>query len=170
MPAQDGLVGLHETIESSPSLEKEKGKKHYPAFHWKTQRSLSFRATKNAPHKDQDDMIPARTKVFATTELVYEILSHIPVGRLASARRVSKKWNTVIQKIGYHIDPVRVHTNSPNWPDSWPEYPDTVPIVFNPLFGRRPIYKSPSREDYVAFFQVDHLFHGCNRGTKLDWE
>lgn len=164
MHKHGGLVDLRESIELSPSLKnKKKEKKHYLGFPWKMQRSLSFRAIENAPHRDQDNITPARTEVFATTELVYEILSHIPVKHLASARRVSKKWNTVVRKLEYYIDPVRVHTNIPNWPYSYPEYSDAVTIVFNPLFGRyqKPKPAKSTREHYAVHFQVDTLFIGA---------
>lgn len=164
MHKHGGLADLRESVELSPSLKKErKEKKHYLGFPWEIQRSLSFRAIENAPNRDQDNIALARTEVFATTELVYEILSHIPVERLASARRVSKEWNTVVRKLGYYIDPVRVHTKSPNCPYSYPEYSDTVTIICNPLFGRykKPKPAKPSREHYAIHFQIDTLFVGA---------
>ena len=88
----------HESTELSPLLKNKKEEKYYLDFPWKSQRCSSFRAMKNVPIRDQYSITPAGTKVFATTELVHEILSQIPVEHLASARRVSKTWNTVVQK------------------------------------------------------------------------
>ncbi|KAM0713252.1 hypothetical protein Q7P35_000704 [Cladosporium inversicolor] len=43
--------------------------------------------------------------------------------------------------------------------DCFPEYPETIPIAFNPVFGRLPHKPArSSREHYVAHYQVDHLF------------
>jgi hypothetical protein len=73
--------------------------------------------------------IPARTAVLATNELLRQILSSTPIGQLPSLRRVCKTWNSVINSIEYHVDPIRIHTHT-SYP--YPRYPLTLPIAFNP--------------------------------------
>lgn len=160
MHTQDRGVGLYESPESSSSSPKgtkekqgeKKEKRRFPLFHWKPRPSSC--ASEHDPLGDQDNnTIPARTAVFSTNELLYEILSKVPLNHFASLRRVSKTWNSVVDQIGYCVEPARLHAGP------FPEYPETIPITFNPFFGRlRQKPTRPSREDYAAHYKVDYLF------------
>lgn len=153
MHTKDDFMGLSKSPESpSSTKENEKEKRHYALFHRKTQPSL--RASEHDLLGDQDNnTAPARTAVFNTNELLYEILSKVPLNHFASLRRVSKTWNSVVDQVGYFVEPVRFRT------DSFPEYSETISFTFNPVFGRLPQKPTrPSREHYAAHYQVDHLF------------
>lgn len=153
MHTKNDSMGLSKSPESpSSTKEKEKEKRHYALFHRKIQ--PSSRASEHDPLGDQDNnTTPARTAVFNTNELLYEILSKIPLKHFASLRLVSKTWYSVVDQIGYFIEPAHFHS------DRFPEYPDTIPIAFNPVFGRLPHKPArSSREHYVAHYKVDLLF------------
>lgn len=144
MHTQDRCMGLYESPESSSSSPKEKKekqvekkkKRRFPMFHSKPR--PSSRASEHDPLRDQDkNTIPARAAVFSTNELLYEILSKVPLNHFASLRRVSKTWNSVVDQIGYCVEPARFHAGP------FPEYPETIPITFNPFFGR--LRQKPTR-------------------------
>jgi hypothetical protein len=76
-----------------------------------------------------DEIIQARTAVFNTNEILQQILSIPPIGQLPSLRLVCKTWNSVANDVKVQVSPVCVHTDSVH---HYQEYPETVPIVFNP--------------------------------------
>jgi hypothetical protein len=147
-------------VESQTSIDSEKKKQKKKKFHSIFQRSS--RTPEIVMLNDEDNnTIPARTAAFATNEILHLILSNVSVNHYASIRRVSKTWNKVVTKIGYYITPINIQISAPNWPYQYPEYAATIPIVFNPIFGRGrpPKPTRPSREHYEARFQVDCLLY-----------
>jgi hypothetical protein len=161
MHTQDGLVDPHESAES-PSKERKKKKRFSTLL-----RPFSL-TPKTVPLSSQDnthDPTPARTAALNLNETLHLILSHIPTTSHANFLRVCKTWNTVVRKIGSYLNPTKIHTNVSNWPYSYPEYAEDLPITFNPLFGRYRHGRRPtrtSREHYMACFQVDRLFYTRN--------
>jgi hypothetical protein len=51
----------------------------------------------------------AATAVFETNELLHHILLQLPFEFRVRVRRISKIWNHVISKLGYHVDPIAIY-------------------------------------------------------------
>lgn len=149
---QDSPVDPQKPIDAEQKQKKKR-------FH-----SLFQRSSRVPEIVMLSNTIPARTAAFATNEILHMILSNVPINHYASIRRVSKTWNKVVTKIGYHVNPDRVHTSDVRTgvTYSYPEYAAADPIIFNPIFtllkrSRNQTRSYPS-EHYNVCFSVDCAF------------
>jgi hypothetical protein len=75
--------------------------------------------------------------VFETNELLHQILSDVPAEYRHRLRRVSKSWNSVLLKIGWHINPTALYSES--LAEFSPIYVTEKGIHINPVLSDAPI-------------------------------
>ena len=90
--------------------KKTKKKKHSSTVHQFPHTSVC----------DPNDMVPARTAVFTTNEILSLILSNVSKEDIDSSRCVCRLWNTVARSIKIHVlSPIHLYTDTVH---AYPEY------------------------------------------------
>lgn len=108
-------VCLYDLLQNKKTKNK---KKHSSKIH-RSSRPSSY---------DPNNIIPSRTAVFATNELLSLILSNASKEDLGTSRCVCKLWNTVARSIKIHVmSPILLHTDTAH---AYPEYCETQQAMF----------------------------------------